>query len=69
VRLGRSGLDGTIAPAAALNPMNFGIRNGVERPVGLPQMVVAGGLNFGGPANFPQVAVMRRMSSPTRSAM
>ncbi|MET0164666.1 MAG: TonB-dependent receptor [Vicinamibacterales bacterium] len=54
VRLGRSGLDGTVAPAASLNPMSFGIRTGVERPIGLPQMVVAGGLNFGGPASFPQ---------------
>jgi hypothetical protein len=54
VRFGRSTLDGTIYPAAELNPATFGIRNGVDEPIGLPQIVVAGGLNFGGPANFPQ---------------
>ena len=36
-----------------LNPAAFGIQNGVVRPIGLPQMLVAGGLNFGGPANVP----------------
>ena len=41
-------------PAATLNPAAFGIGNGVDRPVGLPQMIVAGGLNFGGPAIYPQ---------------
>jgi hypothetical protein len=53
-RFGRSGLNGLNVPTAALNPLDFGIRNGVERPIGLPQLVVAGGLNFGGPANYPQ---------------
>jgi hypothetical protein len=38
---------------AELNPADFGIRNGIERAIGLPQMLVAGGLNFGGPAIFP----------------
>ena len=33
-------------PAATLNPADFGIGNGVDRPMGLPQMIVAGGLTF-----------------------
>jgi hypothetical protein len=52
-RFGRNALGGTLVPASALNPAQFGIRNGVDRTIGLPQLVVAGGLNFGGPANFP----------------
>jgi hypothetical protein len=52
-RFGRNGLAGTVAPAAELNPADVGIGNGVTRPIGLPQMIVAGGLNFGGPGNFP----------------
>ncbi len=54
VRFGRSYLRGGTFPAAALNPVTFGIGNGVTRPIGLPQMVVAGDLNFGGPATLPQ---------------
>jgi hypothetical protein len=53
-RFGRTGQDGGTFPAAALNPAELGIRNGVERPIGLPQIVVAGALNFGGPAILPQ---------------
>jgi hypothetical protein len=53
VRFGRNGLSGTVVPAAELNPADVGIRNGVTRAIGLPQLIVAGGLNFGGPANFP----------------
>jgi hypothetical protein len=37
---------------AQLNPADFGILNGVDRPIGLPQIIVAGGLNFGGPVTF-----------------
>ncbi len=54
VRFGRSYLRGGSFPAAALNPTSFGIANGVTRPIGLPQMIVAGDLNFGGPGNLPQ---------------
>ena len=53
-RFGLTGQDGSTSPAAALNPEAFGIGNGVDRPVGLPQMNVAGGLIFGGPAVYPQ---------------
>jgi hypothetical protein len=39
---------------AALNPADFGIANGIARDVGLPQINVAGGFNFGGPRQIPQ---------------
>lgn len=54
VRFGRSTLDGRIDPRTGLNPLSVGIRNGVERTLGLPQLLVAGGLNFGGPSPYPQ---------------
>jgi hypothetical protein len=53
-RFGRSSLYGTIVPAAAMSPSDYGIGNGVTRAIGLPQLSVAGGLTFGGPANYPQ---------------
>ena len=53
-RFGRTGQNGDTYPATPLNPEDVGIDNGVTRPVGLPQMLVAGGLNFGGPAIYPQ---------------
>jgi hypothetical protein len=53
-RFGRSALYGTIIPAAAMNPADYGIGNGVTRAIGLPQISIAGGLTFGGPANYPQ---------------
>jgi hypothetical protein len=52
-RFGRTMQDGGTFPATALNPVDFGIANGVTRPIGLPQIIVAGAVNFGGPANFP----------------
>jgi hypothetical protein len=53
-RVGVTAQDGGTFPATELNPVDFGIANGVDQPIGLPQMVVAGALNFGGPASFPQ---------------
>jgi len=53
-RFGLTAQDGSTLPAASLNPTEFGIGNGVNRPIGLPQMIVAGALNFGGPATLPQ---------------
>src|SRR5262249_35903807 len=53
VRFGRNPLSGTATPVASLNPADYGIRDGSERPIGLPQIVVAGGLNSGGPSGFP----------------
>jgi hypothetical protein len=52
-RFGRSHLTGGTFPATPLNPTNFGIGGGVTRPIGLPQMIVAGDLNFGGPGTLP----------------
>ena len=52
-RFGLSRLNGTTVPVARFSPAEFGIRNGVERAIGLPQMVVAGGLSFGGPSVAP----------------
>jgi hypothetical protein len=40
-------------PNALLNPADFGINNGITQPIGLPQISVAGGLNFGGPSVNP----------------
>jgi len=53
-RVGQTAQDGITLPAGLLNPADFGIGNGVNEPIGLPQMIVAGSLNFGGPANLPQ---------------
>jgi hypothetical protein len=53
-RFGLSGQDGSTFPATQLNPAGFGFGNGVDRPIGLPQLAVAGGLSFGGPAIYPQ---------------
>src|SRR5262245_33842761 len=53
-RFSRSTLDGNTVNVAQLNPLDFGIRNGVIRSIGLPQITVAGGLSFGGPFQFPQ---------------
>jgi hypothetical protein len=53
-RFGRSRLRGGTYPATTLNPVDFGIGNGVTRPIGLPQITVAGGLQFGGPGGLPQ---------------
>jgi hypothetical protein len=53
-RFGQTAQDGSTYPAASFNPADFGIGDGVDRPLGLPQMVVAGSLNFGGPAILPQ---------------
>lgn len=39
---------------AKLNPREYGISNGVDQPIGLPQINVPGGFNFGGPARVPQ---------------
>jgi hypothetical protein len=52
-RFGRSYGAGTAIPGAELNPSEFGISNGVTRALALPQISVAGGLTFGGPATYP----------------
>ncbi len=45
----------TFLPNTQLNPLDFGINNGVTDSIGLPQINVGGiRLNFGGPSGFPQ---------------
>jgi len=41
-----------VAAGAPLNPATLGVRNGVNEPIGLPLINVAGELNFGGPAQI-----------------
>lgn len=54
LRLGFNRFSASTTPLSQLNPAELGIRNGVNDPIGLPQISVAGGaLNFGGPANQP----------------
>ncbi|HEU4836654.1 MAG TPA: carboxypeptidase-like regulatory domain-containing protein, partial [Pyrinomonadaceae bacterium] len=54
-RFGFNRIHIAFVPNAQLNPLDFGIQNGVNEAIGLPQMAVGGtGLNFGGPAGFPQ---------------
>jgi Carboxypeptidase regulatory-like domain len=54
-RLGFNRINITFTPNAQLNPADFGINNGVNAPIGLPQINIAGGnFNIGGPQNFPQ---------------
>jgi len=53
-RFGLNRLSGSNRPNAQFNPAEYGIRNGIAEPIGLPQISIAGSaLNFGGPANFP----------------
>src|SRR5437879_4629576 len=50
-RLGFNRIYITFAPNAALNPADFGINNGINRPLALPTITVQGiGLVIGGPA-------------------
>ena len=53
-RFGRTLQDGGTFPATTLNPVDYGIADGIDRAVGLPMFVVAGSLTFGGPATLPQ---------------
>jgi hypothetical protein len=53
LRFGFNRFSSATAPNAQLNPTDFGINNGITNPIGLPQISVAGGLNFGGPSINP----------------
>jgi hypothetical protein len=54
VRFGFNRYPGAVTANSQLNPADFGIMNGRNQPVGLPQISIAGGnLNFGGPSQFP----------------
>jgi hypothetical protein len=53
-RAGFNRFSSSSTPNAQLNPADFGILNGINQPIGLPQINVAGGaLNFGGPSTQP----------------
>ena len=49
-RFGFTRLRTTTIPNALFNPADLGILNGIDEPIGLPQISVAGSLNFGGPS-------------------
>jgi outer membrane receptor protein involved in Fe transport len=54
-RLGFNRINITFTPNAQLNPLDFGIINGINDDIGLPQMSITGfNFNLGGPAGFPQ---------------
>lgn len=53
LRLGFNRFSSATTPNAPLNPVDFGINHGITEPIGLPQISVAGGLNFGGPSINP----------------
>jgi outer membrane receptor protein involved in Fe transport len=54
-RLGLNRINISFTPNAQLNPADFGINNGINDDIGLPQMSITGfNFNIGGPAGFPQ---------------
>lgn len=54
-RVGYNRIRITFTPNLQVNPAELGINNGINQPIGLPQIVIDDiGLNFGGPQGFPQ---------------
>lgn len=54
-RLGFNRIFITFTPNFQANPQDFAINNGITLPIGLPFITIRSiGLNFGGPAGFPQ---------------
>lgn len=53
LRFGFNRFSGVTTANTQLNPADFGIRAGINQPIGLPQISIAGGLNFGGPSINP----------------
>jgi hypothetical protein len=53
ISLGFNRFSSVTKPNSQLNPADFGINIGILQPVGLPQISVAGALNFGGPSINP----------------
>ncbi len=54
-RAGYNRINISFDPNVVVNPKDLGINNGIDFPLALPQIVITSlGLNFGGPANFPQ---------------
>ncbi len=55
VRFGFNRLNITFTPNHQTDPTTLGINVGINQPIGIPQIAIGGiGLNFGGPAGFPQ---------------
>jgi len=54
-RLGFNRINITFTPNLQVNPLDFGINNGINQAIGLPQMNITGfNFNIGGPSAFPQ---------------
>jgi hypothetical protein len=54
-RAGFNRINISFNPTVVVNPADLGINNGINFPIALPQIIITAlGLNFGGPANFPQ---------------
>jgi hypothetical protein len=54
-RFGYNRIHIVFTPNALLNPLDFGINDGVTTAIGLPQISITNfTLNFGGPSGFPQ---------------
>jgi hypothetical protein len=54
-RLGLNRISIVFTPNTPLNPVDYHIGNGVNAPIGIPQITVSDlSLNFGGPSGFPQ---------------
>jgi hypothetical protein len=54
-RVGYNRINISFNPNVVVNPADLGINNGINFPLALPQITITSlGLNFGGPAGFPQ---------------
>lgn len=54
-RLGMNRISIAFNPATPLNPVDYHINDGVNAPIGIPQITISDlNLNFGGPSGFPQ---------------
>src|SRR5215467_8114144 len=54
-RAGYNRINISFTPLVEVNPTTLGINDGVNIPIGMPQITITGlNLNFGGPAGFPQ---------------
>ena len=54
-RFGFNRINITFTPNLQVNPRDFGIENGIDQDIGLPQISITGfNFNIGGPAGFPQ---------------
>jgi len=54
-RAGYNRINISFTPLVQVNPTTLGINDGINIPIGMPQITITGlGLNFGGPAGFPQ---------------